>query len=207
MTNYAYPVGIQSKSMPTPGGSFNYPAITGLNNTAIQDKMNREIVQLMQVMMKSQQDYLKGTDPESIGNYEIKTNERGILSLVLSSYVFSSPMAHGNTIARSLTFDVKTGKSYQLAELFKPGSDYVKTLSALVAAQIKSRDIQTLEPFMAISPDQNFYLADKALVLYFQLYEITPYYFGIPMFPISVYDLQSIAVENGLLDVLSQQLS
>ncbi|WP_342669952.1 hypothetical protein [Pseudobacillus wudalianchiensis] len=35
--------------------------------------------------------------------------------------------------------------------------------------------------------------------MYFQLYEITPYVFGFPMFLISVYNLQDIIDENGLL--------
>ena len=42
-------------------------------------------------------------------------------------------------------------------------------------------------------------MADKALVIYFQLYDITPYVFGFPMFPISVYEIQDIIDENGPL--------
>lgn len=100
---------------------------------------------------------------------------------------------------KSLTFDSMTGRLYRLQDLFRPDSDYIGVLSRLVHQQIKERDIEVLNGFATISPDQDFYLADKSLVLYFQLYEITAYYFGFPMFPISVYEIEDILAEDGPL--------
>jgi hypothetical protein len=54
-------------------------------------------------------------------------------------------------------------------------------------------------PFKGISPEQDYYIADKALVLFFQLYELTAYAYGFPYFPISIYDLQTIIDEQGPL--------
>lgn len=107
--------------------------------------------------------------------------------------------AHGMTYIKSLTFDSKTGKQYHLADLFKPGSNYVGRLSRLIREQIAKRDIFLLDDFKQIRPNQDFYIADKALVIYFQLYEIIPYAFGFPMFPISVYDLMEVINEEGPL--------
>lgn len=90
-----------------------------------------------------------------------------------------------------------------LKDLFKPGSNYVRRLSALVDIQIQERDLPTLGDFRGISPDQDFYIADKTLVIYFQLYEITPYVVGLPMFPISVFDLADIIDESGPLGRLA----
>jgi len=87
---------------------------------------------------------------------------------------------------KSLTFDISTGKEYRLEELFKPGSDYVGTLSKIIERQIKEREIPILGEFKGIRPNQDYYIADKALVIYFQLYEITPYAFGFPCFYIRV---------------------
>jgi hypothetical protein len=87
--------------------------------------------------------------------------------------------------------------------LFKPQSGYVRELSRIVSAQIRERQLPTLNEFTAIRPDQDFYLADKALILYFQLYEITPYYVGLPMFPVSVYGLQPLAADPGPLSALA----
>jgi hypothetical protein len=108
-------------------------------------------------------------------------------------------MAHGMTFLNSLTFDAATGQDYRLSELFKPGSDYAARINEQIRKQIRERDVQLLGEFGGIRPDQDYYLADKALVIYFQLYEITPYAFGFPMFPISVYVFQDIAAENSPL--------
>ena len=93
-------------------------------------------------------------------HYELKTNERGVLSLTLWNYAFSGG-AHGLTIQNALTFNTETGKAYALKDLFKPGSDYVAKLSAIIEAEIKTRDIPLLVEFNSIRPDQDFYIADK----------------------------------------------
>jgi len=81
------------------------------------------------------------------GWYEIKTNEKGVLSLSIGNYTIAYPAAHGLTIIKSLTFDISTGKEYRLEELFKPGSDYVGTLSKIIERQIKEREIPILGEF------------------------------------------------------------
>jgi hypothetical protein len=150
-----------------------------------------------------QQGYFENPMTEVVGQYETKTNQRGVLSLSISNYAFAGG-AHGLTIIKSLTFDMQTGRLYQLADLFKPGSDYVRRLSGIVALQIKERQIDLLGEFTGIRPDQDFYIADKCLVIYFQLYEITPYVFGFPMFPISVYQIEDIIDEQGPLGKMTE---
>ncbi|HLQ97707.1 MAG TPA: RsiV family protein [Candidatus Dormibacteraeota bacterium] len=182
------------------GVMIYYPEVFGLENLHVQQTINYSIVQLAQQLI-NQQYQQQDVDhfAEMIGTYEIKTNERGILSLTLSNYAIAPQHANGLTITKSLTFDVKTGKTYQLKSLFKPGSDYVDVLSSIVRRQIEERDIPIINGFSQISPDQDFYIADKSLVLYFQPIEITPHYFGSPMFPISVYELADIIDEEGPL--------
>lgn len=68
---------------------------------------------------------------------------------------------------------------------------------------MKNRNIQLLEDIKGIRDNQDFYIADKSIIVYFQLYEITPYVFGFPMFPISVYELVDIIDENGILGRLA----
>lgn len=186
------------------GTTIYYPQVIGLPNAHVQQKMNQTIFQLVQSLMH-QQYKQQGVDSfeEMIGTFEIKTNERNILSLSLSNYAYAFQHANGLTMMKSLTFNVQTGKSYQLKDLFQPGSDYVKVLSDIVEKQIKERDIPVLNSFPGISPNQDFYIADKSLVLYFQPIEITPHYYGFPMFPISVYDIQEIIAENGPLGAMA----
>lgn len=200
---FQLPVQIDTRQITAPRTTIYYPQISGLPNLQVQQQINGLIVNQVHAMIRQQGTVQTGTNTEMTGHYEIKTNERGILSLTLSNYAYSYPMAHGFTILKSLTFDVNTGKSYQLSELFSPGSDYVTVISRNIAVQIQTRDIPLINTFRAISHNQDYYLADKALVIYFQLYEITPYYVGFPMFPISVYEVQSMVPEQSPISILA----
>ncbi|QYR21297.1 DUF3298 and DUF4163 domain-containing protein [Paenibacillus sp. sptzw28] len=200
---FQFPAGIQTGSIISLGITIYYPHVIGMPNLNIQEQINRTILNTVYDMQQEQNKVQTGTNMQVTGHYEIKTNERGILSLILSNYAYSKPMAHGFTVAKSLTFDINTGRTYNLSDLFKPGSGYVAVLSGLINQQIRQRDLPLLNGFTAIKPNQDYYLADKSLVVYFQLYEITPYYVGFPMFPISNYQVLSMAVANGPLDILS----
>ena len=72
-------------------------------------------------------------------------------------------------------------------------------LSEKIKKQIKERDIPVLGEFNKIRIDQDYYIADLSLVIFFQLYEITPYVYGIPYFPISIYEIEDIIDDNGPL--------
>jgi len=195
-----FPVPVQTASYIAPGKEVYYPLLYGLPDLAAQERMNQMIADQVNALIEEQSGYQSGEGmTEMTGLYEIKNNQRGVFSVTQSNYAYTPPMAHGMTILKSLTFDVQKGKQVALAELFRPGSDYVRRLSELIRQQIQERDIPVLMEFTQIDSDQSFYIADKTLVLYFQLYEITPYVYGFPMFPISVYSLQDIVLEDGVL--------
>ncbi|MGC6587785.1 DUF3298 domain-containing protein [Paenibacillus sp. Dod16] len=204
MAQYVPPVSIHTLTHTAPGLVIHYPQVYGLMNPGAEEAINRAIIDQIQDMQREQQQIQTGTNPQTTGTFEIKTNERGILSLVLTNYTYSEPMAHGHTVTKGLTFSTATGKSYALSDLFRPGSSYQAVLAAEVNRQIKERGIPVLESSpVTVSPNQDFYLADKSLVIFYPLYAITPYYVGFPMFPISVYDLLGMAPENGLLSDLA----
>lgn len=176
-----------------------YPQVSKMQNLLVQRMINRHLVEQTQELINKQIGSMPSTVVEMLGYYEIKNNQRDTLSISQSNYAYHHQAAHGMTYIRSLTFDLQKGKLCKLKDLFKPGSDYVKKLSELVKEQIAARNIFLLNEFTEIKPDQDFYIADKVLVIYFQLYDITPYAYGFPMFPISVYDLQDIISETGPL--------
>ncbi|MBO8165178.1 MAG: DUF3298 and DUF4163 domain-containing protein [Brevibacillus sp.] len=199
------PSTILTRTITHPKVTIYIPQLANLQNRQAEAHINKTINRHVNEMIKRQGYYEHPAQTEMQGMYEIKSNERGLVSLTLSNYAYTYPMAHGLTLMRSVTADVQTGRIYSLSELFKPGSDYVGVLSEMVRQQIRQRQIPTLSEFVRIRPDQDYYIADKALVLYFQTYEISPYYVGLPMFPISVYDLQSIIDEDGPLGIMSAQ--
>lgn len=198
MNGIPLPVKINTFRLTGPKLDVVYPAVEGLPHWTVQQKINSRILHETQSLIH-QQGYPQNPTAEVTGSYEIKTNERGIVSLLLINYAYESGAAHGLTVNRSLTIDITDGKSFAFAQLFNANAPYVKTLSDLIERQIRERDVQLLDEFKGIRADQDFYVADKALVVYFQLYEITPYAFGFPYFPISIYEIQDIVDEQGPL--------
>lgn len=191
------PLIVQTAKAAFPKANLSIPYVSGGSNVSANHLINNSILAAAQKLVDSQGS-LDDPRAEMLGYYELKTNEKDVLSLSLYNYAYTGG-AHGLTLQQSLTFKASTGQLYQLSDLFKPGSDYVAEINKIVAKQIKERGIETLEPFQSISPDQSFYIADRSLVIYFQLYELAAYVYGFLYFPISVYELQSIINENGPL--------
>lgn len=195
-----FPVNIRTLNISDgPSKVVYYPQVIEMEDQSLARLINQSIVDQTQALIDTQVANMPTIVEEMIGLYELKNNQRQVLSLSLSNYSYHHQAAHGLTIIKSLTFDLKKRKLCQLSDLFKPGSDYIERLSSLINDQIKQRDIPLLGEFESIRSDQDFYIADKTIVIYFQLYDLTPYVFGFPMFPISVYDLQNIINEDSPL--------
>lgn len=191
---------IRARTLTADNVKIVVPYVAGGTNEAARSAMNKAIAETNQAILRVQG--YPGPDIQQMdGTFEIKTNERGVLSLSLLNYVFTGG-AHGNTVQRSLTFDADSGRSYKLGELFRPGSDYKARLDAIIQAQIKARQLPILGEYPGINQDQDFYVADKSLVVYFPLYALVPYAWGFPYFPISVFEIQDIIDESGPLGVL-----
>lgn len=174
-----------------------YPVVTGLPHAAVQNSINQTILKALNDLL-IERSYYEPSLVELQGWYEVKTNQRGVLSLALYVYSYTGG-AHGMTTIKTLSFDEATGKLYTLADLFKPQSDYQNVLLNKIKDQVKEREIPVINEPITFPNPQNFYIADKSLILYYQLYDLAPYYYGIVYFPISVYEIQSIINEDGPL--------
>lgn len=90
------------------------------------------------------------------------------------------------TVQTSKTFDLVSGREYQLQDLFVEGTDYVGTLNQEVKRLMQEQGLTEalLNPFESIRENQDFYLINNGLVVYFQQYEYFPYALGIPEFKV-----------------------
>jgi Protein of unknown function (DUF3298) len=196
MDSFHQPVLVRTLTYAPGNIKIFYPHIEGKINPRVQQQVNQQIIQINQELQQMQNPEAR---PTMYAEFAVKTNEKNILSIGFLNFGYTPMAAHGMTYIKSQTWDLTTGRTYQLKELFKPGSNYVQVLNRIIKEQIKQQQIVTLEPFKSISPNQDYYIADKALVIYFQLYDLTAYAYGFPMFVISVFDLQNIIDENGPL--------
>ena len=91
-----FPVNIVTKKLPHTSSKINvyYPVVTQMNDAVIQRKINTAIIHTLNELLVDQQFY----NPilvELLANFEIKNNQRGILSLNLIVYSFTGG-AHGD---------------------------------------------------------------------------------------------------------------
>jgi len=189
--------------------SLQYPQIDGLADKTVQDSINsffRETAQAAKDEGLKNASDMAGDDSGYAGSpnkhvtyfdYRIKYNQNGLLSVVLMDYQYTGG-AHGLTVQSSRTFDLKTGAVYRLEDLFIDGADYVSIISGIVKDEIGKRVREgilpeyTFTPFESIKADQDFYLSNGAVVVYFQHYEYWPYAFGIQEFPVDFSTLEDI---------------
>ena len=201
MTYDKQAVVVKSERMKKERLDVEYPVVVGLADRKVEQYINSVLASIVNaIIVKS--GYYENPATEVTGKFIVRTNRKGILSISIEIYWFSGG-AHGMTVLESVTFNVHTGKVYRLKDLFKDNADYVTRLSDIVKRQIRERDIPVIVDFSSIAADQDYYIEGKTLVIYFQLYELVPYAYGFPLFPIPTREISDIIKKGGPLDVLS----
>ena len=179
--------------------NVGYPHVQGLKNAVVQEKINELIKQQVYSMIPQE-----GCEEYQViaGSSEIKVNEKSILSLTTTVYSYRKHAANGMDVQKSLTVNLATGQVYQLADLFKSESNYSAALSEEIKDQIRKRNIPLITDFNGITGQEDFYLTDDSLVIYFQEFEYTPHYVGIPEFIIPFTQIKGFINENGPIAAL-----
>ncbi|MET3292849.1 UNVERIFIED_CONTAM: hypothetical protein ABID98_005546 [Brevibacillus sp. OAP136] len=174
-----------------------YPRVEGMSNKDAQNKINDRLKDMSQVKPIPANEQL---DYSYSGDFSVEFFRKQLLELLLVGYNFPFGAAHGMPTQTYAHIDLVKGKMYQLKDLFKPNSNYVKVLSDIVGNLIKN-DPQYSYVFpgsyKGIKPDQPFYVKQDALYLYFAPYEIGPYAAGFPTFRIPFAQIMDIIDTEG----------
>lgn len=190
--------------------TLQYPQLYGLEDNAVQNNINsvfeREAMAAKEQGLKNA-DEIKNiiTYPntdikiecETYFDYKIKYNQNGLISVVFTDYQYSGG-AHGITLQKSYTFNIKTGEEYKLCDLMKSGADYVSNISNNIRGKIDEKvkagilaEIGDVT-FNTIKSDQDYYLSGDSVTIYFQQYEYFPYAAGIQKFSIPFSTLKNM---------------
>lgn len=160
--------------------TIEYPFIPNDNGDKILSKVNNYIIDEVSKLFKSQVLLPEKVDfYEIFGTYEVTVNKNDILSILFSMYTYVNKAAHGVTAYSSLTVNTKTGEVYSFNDLFNPKMNYVPIINTIAKQYIKDNNIQLISEYNGIIPNQQYYLTENKLVLYYQPYEYTPGYYGI----------------------------
>jgi hypothetical protein len=188
---------IERKFNPNKDYLVFYPEIQGMRFEAMQKKVNTRLAQLSGV---------KEVDPtvqptsSYTGDYEVSFFKNRLVVLELTGYDYPFGAAHGMPSRIYAHVDLESGVFYQLAELFKPDSSYVKVLSDIIEKQIQTNpEYSYVFPgsFKGINANQPFYIDENNLYIYFAPYEIAPYAAGFPTFKIPFNTIDPIIQKSG----------
>jgi len=174
-----------------------YPQIEGMADKTVQDSVNKKLKDKSideSVEPDTKMDY------SYTGEFEIELYNKDLIVFKLTGYNYPFGAAHGMPIMDYAHIDLKTGKFYELKDLFKDGSDYVKKLSDIVGGQIKEKGEEMgvwEDSYTGIKENQPYYLTEDSLNLYFYPYEIGPYAIGFPTFTIPFDQIMDIIDTTG----------
>lgn len=145
----------------------------------------------------SDEDYVKYQYEVYINN-EVTYDKNNIISIVITKYEFTGG-AHGMTYLDSYNYNLLTGEKLTLKDMFKPDIDYKEIVNNFIQKEINSNPeiyFKGDEAFKGISEDQPFYIEDDGIIIYFGLYEIAPYYVGIPKFKLRFDEFNQYLIFN-----------
>ena len=188
---------IEKKYKPNKDYLVYYPEIAGMSDPRIQQQVNQRLREMSLVKPVEPDEQL---DYSYTGDFLIAFYQGQLLVLELTGYNFPFGAAHGMPTKVYAHVDLVTGQFYQLPDLFKPNSDYVKVLSNIIAEQIKTNPEYSYvfpDSYKGIQPNQPFYVTADALHIYFEPYEIAPYAAGFPTFRIPFTEIESIINREG----------
>jgi hypothetical protein len=161
-----------------------YPQLSGIPDKEKEMFVNNRLKTLSEVKDINATIQL---DYHYTGDFSVPFFQKHLLVLKLFAYKYYFGAAHGMPTEIYPHVDLHSGQFYELKDLFKKNSQYVKVLSDIVENQIKTNPEYSYvwpEQYKGIKENQPFYITNDALYLYFYPYEIAAYAAGFPAFKI-----------------------
>lgn len=200
----------------------SYPELVGISgpaaikfNQKAKSMVMKIVAEFRKDMMAQTAEDLKwsrergGSNTSEVG-YNIEYADDNLIS-VWFSHGFYTGGAHPNSYSFTLNFDLKTGKQLTLADLFKPGSKYLKTISDFCINDLKE-DMSDMSDDDWIKtgagPDLKNYgswsITKKGILITFDSYQVAAYAAGPQEVLIPYDELKSILKPGGVISNLQK---
>jgi len=201
-----------------------YPQLTGMLTPPFE-KFNSEANKLtMREVNEFKKNIAENKGPEDTDlpnnyldtGYTIALANDDVISIQFDVGTYYRGAAHPNSNSEVLNFDVKNGRVLKLADLFKPGSNYVQRLSTFSIKDLKRQskakgedsglDDQTIES--GAGPDaknfRSWTVSKKGLAITFDAYQVGPYVAGPQSVLVPFSILKDVIEPNGVLGSLTK---
>ena len=138
-----------------------------------------------------------------VQKYQLLSPPGNLISIKFSINIYIEGAAHPGTHSRTVTYDLEAGADLSLAQLFKPGSNYLEQIANYCIAQLKTRNIG-FEAFTSGAqplPENygNWNITPDGLLITFDEYQVAAYAAGAQEVVVPYAELQSIIAPNGPL--------
>ncbi|MFU0825770.1 DUF3298 and DUF4163 domain-containing protein [Clostridium sp.] len=176
--------------------NLQIPVLQGLSDLKLQEKINSmfktDILSFKNEIEEMAKEYSDQAEEHgipvmpctAITTYKVTCIKGNLLSLYIDYYQYTGG-AHGLTFRKAYNINLTNGNKLTLKDLFKEGTLYKDIINNEINKKIEeNKEMYFPSSFKGISDDQDFYIDGKNLVIFFQLYDIAPYAFGIPEFKI-----------------------
>ncbi|MEH7011594.1 WG repeat-containing protein [Neobacillus niacini] len=185
---------IENKYKPNKDYLVYYPQIKGAESL---ESVNQTLKTLSGVKPIPQHTQLESS---YAGDFDVSFYKNNLVVIEINGYDYPFGAAHGMPIKKYAHIDLKSGKFYQLKDLFKPGADYVKEISEIIGEKIKNDEQYSYvfpDTYKGIQADQPFFISEEALNVYFEPYDIAPFAAGFPTFTIPFNEISDIINQTG----------
>jgi hypothetical protein len=185
--------------------SLRIPVLSGIKDPNIQSQINNSIAsdimefkrQMEEAAQEAGEEARKAGEsfiPYIISNvYSVTFNRNNIISITILYY--QNIAGKNYYIKTSYNYDLETGRSLSIGDLFWPDVDYRTLLNNEIRRRIAQNEEQyfpgTLENFTGIAEDQPFYLEGNELVIFFGFNQIAPRESQIPVIRIPLAKLSN----------------
>jgi KWG Leptospira./Protein of unknown function (DUF3298). len=187
----------EAKYKPNRNYLVYYPQLRDIADKEVENSINSK---LKNMTIKSGITSDMELDYSYQGEFNTAFNQKVLLVINMNAYNFPFGAAHGMPFKNYVHINVKSGRFYELKDLFKAGSNYTKELSDIVGRQINQHGEEMgvwPDSYKGIAEDQPFFITKDALNLYFDPYEIAPYAAGFPTFRIPFNEISDIIRKDG----------
>lgn len=171
-----------------------YPVIKGAHNKGAEAVLNENVVKwILERTTQFRQD-LTAVDPAETASlpgdnrisitYAVKVKTDHVLGLSWDVYQEYMGSAHPSEVLLPMMYNLDTGSQIMLADLFKPGSDYLKRLSQFCTQQLTASfagsGYPLFEDGLKPTPQNfaNFLIRPEGLYFLFNPYQVAPYVAG-----------------------------
>lgn len=178
--------------------SVYYPVVEGLESKGTEKQINNKLSELFINHRKG----ITAEDQLSVDDSFTANLQNQLLVINQIGYDYPFGAAHGMPIKNYYYFNINTGESYTLKDLFIKDSDYINPINRIIKEMIAKEegDENSMffpDSFETILEDHYFYLTKEGLVIYFYPYDIAPYAAGFPEFKIPFEKLNNIIDKQG----------